>query len=131
VPFLDDIAAALDDADLIISRAGAMTVSEIALAGRAAIFVPYPFHRDRQQEHNARVLARVGGAVLVSDDGHLGENLAQVLQRLSVQRECLEGMGRRAYQMAIGDAAERIVNVCLQIADNDPSITRHQVEPAA
>ena len=45
VPFIDDIAAALDWADLIIARAGAMTVSEIALAGRPAVFIPYPFHR--------------------------------------------------------------------------------------
>ncbi len=56
--FIDDMAAALDAADLIIARGGAMTVSEIALAGRAAIFVPYPFHRDRQQELNARVIER-------------------------------------------------------------------------
>jgi UDP-N-acetylglucosamine--N-acetylmuramyl-(pentapeptide) pyrophosphoryl-undecaprenol N-acetylglucosamine transferase len=130
VPFIDDIAAALEDADLIIARAGAMTVSEIALAGRAAIFVPYPFHRDRQQEHNARVLSRVGGAMLVSDDARLGENLAQILQRLSVRRECLRTMGRRAGQMAIGDAVQRIVHLCFRVADDD-RIGRHQVEPAA
>ena len=126
VPFIDDIAAALDCADLIIARAGAMTVSEIALAGRPAVFVPYPFHRDHQQEHNARVLARVGGAVIVADDERLGENLAQILQRLSARPECLQEMGRHAHQASIGDAARRIVHVCFQVADNHTN-TRHSV----
>ncbi|MBV8361818.1 MAG: undecaprenyldiphospho-muramoylpentapeptide beta-N-acetylglucosaminyltransferase [Deltaproteobacteria bacterium] len=117
VAFIDDIAAALDNADLIIARAGAMTVSEIALAGRPAIFVPYPFHRDHQQEHNARVLARVGGAVIVADDEHLGENLAHMLQRLSARPECLQEMGRCAHQASIGDAASRIVHLCFQVAE--------------
>ncbi len=81
IPFIDDMASALDRADLIVARSGAMTVSEIALPGRAAIFVPYPFHRDRQQELNARVLERRGGARIVPDDEHLGENLASGLTR--------------------------------------------------
>jgi UDP-N-acetylglucosamine--N-acetylmuramyl-(pentapeptide) pyrophosphoryl-undecaprenol N-acetylglucosamine transferase len=121
VPFIDDIAAALDCADLIIARAGAMTVSEIALAGRPAVFVPYPFHRDHQQEYNAHVLSRVGGAVIVADDEHLSENLAQVLRRLSARPECLQEMGRRARQVSIDNAAGRIVHLCFQVADaNDP-----------
>jgi UDP-N-acetylglucosamine--N-acetylmuramyl-(pentapeptide) pyrophosphoryl-undecaprenol N-acetylglucosamine transferase len=121
VPFIDDIAPALDWADLIIARAGAMTVSEIALAGRPAVFIPYPFHRDHQQEHNAGVLARVGGALIVADDEHLGENLAQTLQRLSARPECLQEMGRRAHQASIGDAAGRIARFCFQIVDNNTS----------
>jgi UDP-N-acetylglucosamine--N-acetylmuramyl-(pentapeptide) pyrophosphoryl-undecaprenol N-acetylglucosamine transferase len=131
VPFIDDIAAALDSADVIIARAGAMTVSEIALAGRAAIFVPYPFHRDHQQEHNARVLSRVGGALIVADDAHLGENLAQTLQRLATRPECIYEMGIRAHQIAIADAAEHIVDLCFQVAGANPSVRRNEVEPAA
>jgi UDP-N-acetylglucosamine--N-acetylmuramyl-(pentapeptide) pyrophosphoryl-undecaprenol N-acetylglucosamine transferase len=129
-PFIDDIAAALDAADLIIARAGAMTVSEIALAGRGAIFVPYPFHRDRQQEHNARVLARVGSAVLISDDAQVGENLAQLLRQLNERRECIQEMGRRAHQIASADAAQRIVHLCFEIADNQTSSRLRQMEPA-
>jgi UDP-N-acetylglucosamine--N-acetylmuramyl-(pentapeptide) pyrophosphoryl-undecaprenol N-acetylglucosamine transferase len=131
IPFIDDIAAALDCADLIIARAGAMTVSEIALAGRPAVFVPYPFHRDHQQQHNARVLARVGGAVIVTDDEHLGENLAQVLRRLSARPECLQVMGRRAHQASIDDAAARIVHFCFQAAGNDTSTSRSAAGPSA
>ena len=133
VSFIDDIAAALDAADLVVARAGAMTVSEIALAGRAAVFVPYPFHRDHQQEHNARVLASVGGAVVVADDADLAENLAQMLKRLSARPECLQDMAARAHQMAMYDAAERIVRVCFQVAgsDTDPSQKREVDGPTA
>jgi UDP-N-acetylglucosamine--N-acetylmuramyl-(pentapeptide) pyrophosphoryl-undecaprenol N-acetylglucosamine transferase len=129
VPFIDDIAAALDCADLIIARAGAMTVSEIAWAGRPAVFVPYPFHRDHQQEHNARVLSRVGGAIIVDDDEHLDENLAQTLRRLSARPECLRKMGRRAHQASIGDAASRIVRWCFEIAASSTRSGRAAVEP--
>lgn len=131
VPFIDDIAGALDCADLIIARAGAMTVSEIALAGRPAVFVPYPFHRDHQQEHNARVLARVKGAVIVADDESLGENLAQMLRRLSARPECLQEMGRRAHQASIGDAASRIVRLCFQVADNHANTGHNAAEPVS
>jgi len=131
VPFIDDIAAALDCADLVIARAGAMTVSEIALAGRPAVFVPYPFHRDRQQEHNARVLARVGGAMIVPDDERLGENLARMLQRLSARPECLQAMGRRAHQASIDGAAARIASLCFQIADTGSDTSQGAAEPNA
>jgi UDP-N-acetylglucosamine--N-acetylmuramyl-(pentapeptide) pyrophosphoryl-undecaprenol N-acetylglucosamine transferase len=119
VPFIDDMATALDCADLVIARAGAMTVSEIALAGRPAVFVPYPFHRDHQQEHNARVLARVGGAAIVTDDEHLGENLAEILRRSSARPPCLPEMGRRAHQVSIDNAAQRIVDLCFQVANKN------------
>jgi UDP-N-acetylglucosamine--N-acetylmuramyl-(pentapeptide) pyrophosphoryl-undecaprenol N-acetylglucosamine transferase len=116
LPFIDDMAQALDSADLIIARSGAMAVSEIALAGRAAIFVPYPFHRDRQQELNARVIERLGGAIIVNDDDSLGENLAAAL-RISIDEPSrLIEMGRRANGAAKPDAAVRIARVCFEIA---------------
>jgi len=108
-----------------------MTVSEIALAGRPAVFVPYPFHRDRQQEHNARVLARVGGAMIVPDDERLGENLARMLQRLSARPECLQAMGRRAHQASIDGAAARIASLCFQIADTGSDTSQGAAEPNA
>jgi UDP-N-acetylglucosamine--N-acetylmuramyl-(pentapeptide) pyrophosphoryl-undecaprenol N-acetylglucosamine transferase len=128
VSFIDDMAAALDAADLVIARAGAMTVSEIALAGRPAIFVPYPFHRDRQQEHNARVLVRAGGAWLVSDDLKLGENLAAAVKRLNESRETLVEMGSRARRLAIADSAQRIAHLCFELTASEPGINQR---PAA
>jgi UDP-N-acetylglucosamine--N-acetylmuramyl-(pentapeptide) pyrophosphoryl-undecaprenol N-acetylglucosamine transferase len=117
VAFIDDMAAELVSADLVIARSGAMTISEIALAGRPAIFVPYPFHRDRQQELNARVLAQLGAARIVFDDQNLGANLAKVLLELTVDRAALVAMGERAATAAMPQAAETIARICLEVAD--------------
>jgi UDP-N-acetylglucosamine--N-acetylmuramyl-(pentapeptide) pyrophosphoryl-undecaprenol N-acetylglucosamine transferase len=114
VPFIDDMATALRCADLVVARAGAMTVSEIALAGRPAVFVPYPFHADRQQEHNARVLAQLGGALIVQDDEHLAENLAAAVRELAAQPSRLIEMGQRAARAAKPDAAAHIAEICCQ-----------------
>ena len=115
LPFIDDMADALSAADLIIARAGAMTVSEVALAGRPAIFVPYPFHRDRQQELNARVLERRGGARIIFDDENLGANLAAELRRLTADPALMLEMGRRAREAAFPDAAQKIARICFDI----------------
>lgn len=111
-PFIDNIPLALASADLVVARAGAMTVTDIALAGRPAIFVPYPFHRDRQQEHNARVIERVGGAMIVADDDHLAQNLATQMKAMVADPELLAEMGRRAHSVMPADAAARIARIC-------------------
>ncbi len=117
VPFIDDMASALSQADLVIARSGAMTVSEVALAGRPAIFVPYPFHRDRQQEHNARVVEGLGGAILIHDDEHLAENLARTIAELTADPARLIEMGAHAHAAARPDAAERVARACFEIMD--------------
>lgn len=122
VPFIDDMARALDAADLIIARSGAMTVTEIALAGRAAIFVPYPFHSDRQQELNARVIERLGGAIIVNDDESLGENLAAALRTFVEDPLRLIEMGHKASSAAKPDAAARVAHVCLSIAGTERQV---------
>jgi len=119
VPFIyeQDMATALAQADLVVARAGAMTVCEIALAGRPAVFVPYPFHRDHQQEHNARHLERAGAALIVKDDDNLAQNLSRIVAALMADRQRLAEMGQRARQAARPDAAARIARTCLQIAE--------------
>jgi UDP-N-acetylglucosamine--N-acetylmuramyl-(pentapeptide) pyrophosphoryl-undecaprenol N-acetylglucosamine transferase len=119
VPFIENMADVLNQADLVVARSGAMTVSEIALAGRAAIFVPYPFHRDRQQELNAGVIARLGGAIIVNDDNRLGENLAAALREFLAEPSRLIEMGRKAHQAAHPDAAARIAQVCFDVAGRE------------
>jgi UDP-N-acetylglucosamine--N-acetylmuramyl-(pentapeptide) pyrophosphoryl-undecaprenol N-acetylglucosamine transferase len=119
LPFIyeQDMAGALAQADLVVARAGAMTVCEVALAGRPAIFVPYPFHRDHQQEHNARNLERVGAALIVKDDNDLAQNLSRAVTALMHDRQRLSEMGRRARQASRPDAAARIARTCLSIAE--------------
>jgi UDP-N-acetylglucosamine--N-acetylmuramyl-(pentapeptide) pyrophosphoryl-undecaprenol N-acetylglucosamine transferase len=116
VAFIDDIAAALDRADLVIARSGAMTVSEIALAGRPAIFIPYPFHPDHQQLLNARVLERRGAARIVLDDHDLGQNLAVALRDLAPDTATLVAMGSKARHAAHSDAAAKIARICFDLA---------------
>jgi UDP-N-acetylglucosamine--N-acetylmuramyl-(pentapeptide) pyrophosphoryl-undecaprenol N-acetylglucosamine transferase len=113
------MASALERADLVVARSGAMTVSEVALAGRPAIFVPYPFHRDRQQELNASVIERCGGAVIIRDDEHLGANLALQLHELMVDPRRLAAMGRAAQGAAMADAATKIARVCFAVVEGD------------
>jgi UDP-N-acetylglucosamine--N-acetylmuramyl-(pentapeptide) pyrophosphoryl-undecaprenol N-acetylglucosamine transferase len=112
VPFIEDIAEALIAADIVVARSGAMAVTEIALAGRPAIFVPYPFHRDRQQELNARVIERRGGAVIIRDDEHLGESLADELFALAANPARMRAMGAAAAGAAMPDAAAKIAAIC-------------------
>jgi UDP-N-acetylglucosamine--N-acetylmuramyl-(pentapeptide) pyrophosphoryl-undecaprenol N-acetylglucosamine transferase len=116
VPFIDDIAEALGRAGLVIARSGAVTVSEIAVAGRAAIFVPYPFHRDQQQELNARVLERAGGAIVIKDDDNLAANLADKLRELLADPAKLIQMASHALSAARPDAAQRLAAICIQVA---------------
>jgi UDP-N-acetylglucosamine--N-acetylmuramyl-(pentapeptide) pyrophosphoryl-undecaprenol N-acetylglucosamine transferase len=119
VPFIDDMAAALGRADLLVARSGAMTVSEVALAGRPAVFVPYPFHRDRQQELNARVLERRDAAVIVADDERLGENLAATLRELIHDPERLVRMAALARTAAKPDAARTIAQLCFDLGSRE------------
>lgn len=116
-PFIDDVADALYRADLVIARSGAMTVTDIALGARAAIFVPYPFHKDLQQLHNARVIERRGGAIIVRDDEQLASNLARELDALIRNPARLDEMGLRAHQAAHPDAARHVARICFEVAE--------------
>jgi UDP-N-acetylglucosamine--N-acetylmuramyl-(pentapeptide) pyrophosphoryl-undecaprenol N-acetylglucosamine transferase len=123
-PFIEDIGQELAQADLVISRAGAMAVSEIALFGKAVIFVPYPFHRDRQQELNARVIEREGGAIVLADDEALATNLARELRVLMTDPQRLHEMGRRAAAAACEDAAATIAKLCATLTGEEPVLSR-------
>ncbi len=116
VPFIDDVATAMHRADLIIARSGAMTVTDIALAARPAVFVPYPFHKDMQQLHNARVIEKRGGAIIVRDDDALAANLARELDALIKNPSRLIEMGERAHQEAHPDAAQHVAQICFEVA---------------
>ncbi|HUY37810.1 MAG TPA: undecaprenyldiphospho-muramoylpentapeptide beta-N-acetylglucosaminyltransferase [Candidatus Binataceae bacterium] len=116
VPFIDDMPGALAAADLVVARSGGGTVTDIALAARAAIFVPYPFHRDMQQLHNARVIEKLEGAIIVKDDERLGENLARDIKTLLADPARLIAMGVQARGAVFPDAAARVARVCFSLA---------------
>jgi UDP-N-acetylglucosamine--N-acetylmuramyl-(pentapeptide) pyrophosphoryl-undecaprenol N-acetylglucosamine transferase len=83
-------------ADLVICRGGGTTVAELTAAGRPAIIVPYPHHRDRQQHLNAEVLERAGAAVVVDETTMTADGLANLLRDLLADRDGLEARGRAA-----------------------------------
>lgn len=111
VAFIDNMADALAQADLVICRAGAMTVAEVAAVGVAAVFVPFPFAVDDHQTTNARYLSDAGASVLMSQSELTPQRLAQWLD--SVNRQTLLDMALKARQLAKPDATRAVCD-CLE-----------------
>jgi UDP-N-acetylglucosamine--N-acetylmuramyl-(pentapeptide) pyrophosphoryl-undecaprenol N-acetylglucosamine transferase len=120
VPFIEDMASAYASADLVICRSGAMTVSEIAAVGVAALFVPFPFAVDDHQTTNAAFLVSQGAAHLIQQRDLSAAGLADWLR--SQTRESLAGMAERARELAKPDAAERVARVCADVAGLGASV---------
>jgi UDP-N-acetylglucosamine--N-acetylmuramyl-(pentapeptide) pyrophosphoryl-undecaprenol N-acetylglucosamine transferase len=114
-PFVDDMGDAYGRADLVVCRAGATTLAELTALGRASILVPYPFAADDHQRANAECLVRQHAALLILDADLSGERLASEILGLARQRERLAAMGRKARELAVPDATERVVEVCCQV----------------
>lgn len=111
--FIEDMAAAYAWADLVICRSGALTVSELAVAGVGAVLVPYPHAVDDHQTHNAEVLVRAGAALCIADGALDAVHLADALQPLCDGRDNLLAMAERARGCARADAAEALLARCL------------------
>ena len=114
VDFIDDMAAAYAEADLVIARAGAMTVSEIACVGVASLLVPYPHAVDDHQTGNARFLSAAGAAILMPQAEFKPDALAALLSDL--KREALAEMGAKARALGKADAAEAVADACVSVA---------------
>jgi UDP-N-acetylglucosamine--N-acetylmuramyl-(pentapeptide) pyrophosphoryl-undecaprenol N-acetylglucosamine transferase len=115
-PFIEDMAEAYAWADLVICRAGALTVSELAAVGVGAILVPFPGAVDDHQAFNAQYLVREGAAVVIADRELTAERLAAELERLCAGRGKLLAMAERARQLATPRAAEELADSCLALA---------------
>jgi UDP-N-acetylglucosamine--N-acetylmuramyl-(pentapeptide) pyrophosphoryl-undecaprenol N-acetylglucosamine transferase len=114
VGFIDDMATRYGEADLVICRAGALTVSELAAAGVASILVPFPFAVDDHQTHNAAFLADAGAAVLIQQRDLTARSLADLL--LGFTRARLLEMAERARSLAKPGATDTVANVCAAAA---------------
>jgi UDP-N-acetylglucosamine--N-acetylmuramyl-(pentapeptide) pyrophosphoryl-undecaprenol N-acetylglucosamine transferase len=108
-PYIERMPEAFARADLVVCRAGASTVAELAAAGRAAILVPYPAAANRHQLRNAESLAARGAAHVILDRELNGKRLAGVIQELLGDAAKLERMEAAMRRAAHADAAERIV----------------------
>jgi len=114
VDFIDDMAAAYARADLVICRAGATTVAELAAVGAASLLVPYPHAVDDHQTSNARFLSDAGAAVLVPQGELSAERLAGLIGGFT--RDALLAMADRARALARPDATRRVADVCEAVA---------------
>ncbi|AFJ02038.1 UDP-N-acetylglucosamine--N-acetylmuramyl- (pentapeptide) pyrophosphoryl-undecaprenol N-acetylglucosamine transferase [Methylophaga frappieri] len=117
VTFITDMAAAYAEADLVICRAGALTVAEIAAAGVAAILVPYPYAVDDHQTANASALADCGAAILVDDKTLTVAALSALLNDFSQDRQRLLTMAENARTLARTGSANAIAARCLEVAN--------------
>lgn len=113
-PFIEDTASAFAEADLVICRAGASTVTEIAAVGAPALFVPFPFAVDDHQTTNARFLVDAGGGWLVPQAELTPDKLATML--ITLQREELLARAVAARKLAKTQATEQVVAACEALA---------------
>ncbi len=112
--FLDDMANQYANADVVICRAGALTIAELAAAGVASVLIPFPFAVDDHQTCNARFLSEQGAAVLLPQSELSAEKLAQLLRDLN--REKLTAMAVAARRLAKADATQHVARICAEMA---------------
>ncbi len=110
-PFFADMAGRLRTADLVIGRAGASTVCELAAAGRPSILVPFGAAMDDHQTLNARLLSDVGAATVIAEPDFTAPRLAEALQELIAQPDRLTSMAAAAHTAARPEAAERLADL--------------------
>lgn len=106
--FCDQMPAAYAIADLVIARAGASSLTEIAMTGRPSILVPYPFAADDHQTRNAEVFAQAGAAILIQESALTAANLAALATSILQNPPTALRMCEAARSLAIPDAAERV-----------------------
>lgn len=115
VTFFDNVAEQLQHAHLVIARSGASTVAEVSAAGRPAIFVPYPHHKDQQQKMNANAVADSGGAWVMTEDGFTQESLLARLETFMQNPEVLFHAAEKARAFGKPDAARKLGNVIVAV----------------
>jgi UDP-N-acetylglucosamine--N-acetylmuramyl-(pentapeptide) pyrophosphoryl-undecaprenol N-acetylglucosamine transferase len=119
VPFIEQMDRAYARADLIVCRAGASTVAEITIFGKAAILVPYPHAAYDHQRRNGQELKDCGAAEMILDEEISGEKLAGLIRAFYLDRKRLEAMGKAAGKLGRPEAAARIVDECYALVQQN------------
>ena len=117
IAYIEDMAEYYAWADLIVCRAGAMTIAELSVAGVAAVLVPLPHAVDDHQTANARFLSDAGAALLVPESELNPSHLARLLEELGQARDRLLQMALRARELALVDADQNVASYCLKWAE--------------
>jgi len=115
--FIDDMDAAYAWADIVICRAGALTVSEIAAAGKMAVFVPFPHAVDDHQTANAQYLVEADGALLMQQRAFNEQSIVALLTPYLVNPSLINKMANNAKKQAILDATASVAAHCEQVSN--------------
>ncbi len=115
VPYIDDMAEAYAWADLVLCRAGAMTIAELAAVGVAAILVPYPHAVDDHQTGNAHYLCDAGAGILIQQNDLNAADLSALLKGFAADRPRLLRMAQAARALAKPDATQQVARLCLEL----------------
>lgn len=113
--FIDDVAGELKQAHIVIARSGASTVAEVSIAGRPAIYVPYPHHKDQQQKKNADAIADEGGAWVMTEDGFKPEVLLTRIETFLQNPETLSRAADNAKSCGRPDAAMQLCDLAVDV----------------
>lgn len=110
-PFIDDMAERMAEADVVLCRAGAITIGELAAIGRGAILVPFALASDNHQEYNARAVEEQGGAIVLTEKELSAETLAARIRDLHGRRDEVRRMGERFGDLATPESTRKIVDL--------------------
>jgi len=114
LPFISDMTSAYEWADIVICRAGALTISELCMAGVGAILVPYPHAVDDHQTKNANYMVQAGAAELMPQNELTASALSEKLKAMIEKREVMNEMAQAARHLARPDATEKVVSYCME-----------------
>ncbi len=113
--YIDNMDECMAAADLLISRAGAITLSEIEISAKPAILIPSPYVAENHQYHNAMALKNIGAAEVIEEKNLTGEGLIRTVNELISDRTSLDKMGKKANSIAITDSCERIYSEIMKL----------------
>lgn len=108
VPYIYNMEEVMNVADLLVCRSGAMTITEVAMLGKPAIFIPFPYATENHQEYNARVLEKVGAAKIILDKDLNSEILSQMLKEIIKDDKKMKEMGEAALKIAMPNVLDKI-----------------------
>lgn len=115
VPYLHNMPYALGASDLIISRCGAMILSEITVLGKPSILIPFPYSADNHQEYNGRALEKKGATALIIEKDLSESKLKETILGLLMDRQKLDAMAANSKKLGVKDAAEKIGDIISEL----------------
>jgi UDP-N-acetylglucosamine--N-acetylmuramyl-(pentapeptide) pyrophosphoryl-undecaprenol N-acetylglucosamine transferase len=119
-PFFGDMPVKIADANLVICRSGASTVSELAVIGRPSVLVPYPYALDHDQAANAAALKAKGGAEVIAQSALSAEKLSKIIGAAMAEPERLAGIAAAARETGKPHAAEILADLVEAVANGEP-----------